>query len=313
MAFNDLFSSARGPGVIGMIMALIVLLGFGLLFMLALDEGAQGGGKSLAAIIRDNETEIEEAKRRIVSGSATLDKIPHLKEKVDALNASKIRNNSLVSAIASLGSSVEEMENANSALIGDWEDYKNKYRAHIRSGAVGNTMSELRTDDGKIYRDVTISKITAMGIDIRHEEGLGRVSYERLPLEMQDLFQFDKQQMLAEANREAETRTAMSQAAARANEAAAVVAEEQKVIDAEEMRKNRVAQIAAKEAQVLSIEGEIRQLEADIGSAERAASSAREAGRRHLNKSGSLRPKLNRKRAELVRVRSEIAVMRASQ
>ena len=44
-------SSARGPGVIGMIMALIVLLGFGVLFMFAFDEDLQGGGQTIEALV----------------------------------------------------------------------------------------------------------------------------------------------------------------------------------------------------------------------------------------------------------------------
>jgi hypothetical protein len=39
MSFSDLMQSGRGPGVIGMLLALVVLVGFGLLFMFAFDEG----------------------------------------------------------------------------------------------------------------------------------------------------------------------------------------------------------------------------------------------------------------------------------
>ena len=51
MSFSDLMSSGRGPGVIGMVMALFVLLGFGLLFTLAFDEGFQGEGITIEAEI----------------------------------------------------------------------------------------------------------------------------------------------------------------------------------------------------------------------------------------------------------------------
>ena len=44
MGFSDLLSSSRGPGVIGVLVALLVLGGFGTLFVV-FDDNMQGGGK----------------------------------------------------------------------------------------------------------------------------------------------------------------------------------------------------------------------------------------------------------------------------
>lgn len=46
MSFSDMMSSGRGPGVIGMILALIVLLGFGVLFMFASRKADRAGNRS---------------------------------------------------------------------------------------------------------------------------------------------------------------------------------------------------------------------------------------------------------------------------
>jgi chromosome segregation ATPase len=312
MAFIDLFSSAKGPGVIGMIMALIVLLGFGLLFMLVFEEGGQGGGKSLSAIVRDNAREIDSQKSRLEIGEATLARMPRLKKTEDDLVTAKLRNTTLSTGISTMTADAEALETDLAALKQEWEGYKNQYRAHIRAEAVGTKMPELRTADGRVYRGVVISKVTAIGIDIRHDEGLGRVNFEQLPEEIRDLYQYDENQMIAAATKEAETRAGLARAVAKAEEAAKDADEEQKALDTEETKRNLVAQIASKEAQASAIEEQIQQLESDISSAESAASAARAAGRRHLNKSGPLRQTLNRKRGELVQIRTEIARIRSS-
>lgn len=312
MAFNDLFSSAKGPGVIGLIMALIVLLGFGGLSILALEDGVQGGGKSLAAIVRDNEREILENRSRIEIGDVTLARVPRFKDVSDNLAAAKERNNVLSTGISSMGANADELEKGVSALREEWEDYKNRYRAQVREAAVGTRMPELRTADGKVFKAVEISKVTAIGVDIRHQDGLGRVSFEQLPPELQDLYQFDKAQMLAEASREEEARAGLAQAVAKAQEAAGVVAEGERAKETEEMRRKLLADIAAKEAQASSIEAQMRQLESDIISAESAASAARASGRMHLNKAGSLRQALNGKRSNLAQLRADITRMRAN-
>lgn len=311
MAFNDLFSSAKGPGVIGLIMALIVLLGFGGLSILALEDGGQGGGKSLAAIVRDKEREIYDSRSRIEIGDVTLARVPRLKEVSDNLAAAKERNNVLSAGISSMGANADGLEKSVAALKEEWEDYKNQYRAQVRQAAVGTKMPELRTADGKVFKDVEISKVTAIGVDVRHQDGLGRVGFEQLPQDLQDLYQFEKAQMVAEVSREEEARAGLAQAVAKAQEAAGVVAEGERAKEEAEIRRKLLADIATKEAQVSSIEAQMRQLESDIISAESAAAAARSSGRMHLNKAGSLRQTLNGKRSNLAQLSADIAQMRA--
>ena len=76
MSFSDMMSSGRGPGVIGMVMALIVLLGFGLLFMFAFDEGLQGGSQSIQSVIAQQAKHIIDDQQAITTGRESLAKIP---------------------------------------------------------------------------------------------------------------------------------------------------------------------------------------------------------------------------------------------
>ncbi len=70
--------------------------------------------------------------------------------------------------------------------------------------------------------------------------------------------------------------------------------------------------IKAKEIEVTGLESEIRQLELDVSNAEAAAAAARAAGKRHLNKAGGIRRILDRKRNDLVNLKTEIARMQST-
>ena len=76
MSFTDMMSSHRGPGVIGMVMGLFVLLGFGVLFVFAFDEGSQGGDLSIESVVRYQAKEIDGYQANIVSGQQNLDQAP---------------------------------------------------------------------------------------------------------------------------------------------------------------------------------------------------------------------------------------------
>lgn len=312
MLFDDLFSSAKGPGVIGTIMALIVLLGFGLLFMLSFDEGFQGGEKSHASIVRETEKEIEGTRSRIQSGEASLQQIPHLEETVSAVNRASARNKSLAAKVSSINVNIQALKENRDDLLTDWEDYKNQYRAHIRTAAVGTSIPKLETTEGKIYLDVVISKVTAIGIHIRHKDGLSHLSFQALPQDIQDYYQYDENQMLSETKRLAEVTHSLNKAAAAAHAANEVAYAEQKENNKKAAREKIIVKIAMMEAQANSFTGQISQLEHDIASAQSAASAARSAGRMHLSNAGSLRGQLNQKRADLLRVQREIVRLNAS-
>ena len=311
MAFIDLFSSAKGPGVIGSLMGLAVLACFGVLATLALDEKYQNGGKSLEFIIRQNDAEILVVKKQIESYQADLTVVPRLKQISESLTLATGRNTLFTTEVSALTSSVSELEAGVETISNEWEDYKNLYRTHVRTKAVGTTLPELKTVQGKVYQEVEIRLVTAIGIDIRHKDGLGRIKFEDLPKEMRDYYQYDEKQMLVAAHREAQERDRHNKAIQAVNQVAEATTNENNAKGKEEQRQKAMARIATMEAQATSIEGQIRQLESDISSADSAAASARSSGRMHLNKAGSIRGELSLKRGELARVRAEIARLRA--
>ena len=64
--FEDIFSSSRGAGVIGALLALLVLVGFGTLFLFVFDKGMQGGDITIESVIRDQDSTITSLKNTTV-------------------------------------------------------------------------------------------------------------------------------------------------------------------------------------------------------------------------------------------------------
>lgn len=311
MGSTDLLTSAKGPGLLGMLLAIFVLIGFGALFMLALDEGGPNK-KSLAARIRDADKRIASQTAMIADGEKILASIPALKRTSSELLEAGARRDFLRARIGQRNSEVRELETGIQGLHEEFSDYKNRYRAFVRNEATGTKMEELKTLSGETFSDVEIRKVTAVGLEIRHRHGHKRIGFADLDEEMQDHYQFNEEQKLAELQREAKVRKRRNRAVAIANKAADRRAAERREIERKEEREKSIAEIAAKEARLVAVTQEIQQLQSELAGSERSARSAREAGRMHLSKSNGINNRIKRKRSEHSRIQTEIASLRAA-
>ena len=183
-------STGRGPGFIGMLMALVVLAGFGLLYVFVLDAEA-GRGASVQTIIKNQEYDIEAYKAQIADYSVVTDTIPIIEEintKLEALKKSAPDREAKVANVRERFSAVEKSFKETAAAF---TSYKDQYRSVVRNKAVGEQFDQLALKSGNVYRKVEIREVSPVGIQIRHEDGQKRVAFEELPDEMQERFQFD--------------------------------------------------------------------------------------------------------------------------
>lgn len=311
MSFSDLMSSGRGPGVIGMIMALIVLLGFGLLFMFAFDEGFQGGGQTIEGLIAEQAREIEGMEDRASAGKESLALVPGRNAAADELSRVKRENLNSQDSIVKLNSRIDAVNQDLVQQRENFEIYKNDYRAQARAAAKGTEMETLETTSGVVYKRVNIREVTAIGIQIRHEEGQKRIAFEELPEAMKDHFQFDPNQKEEALANESSVRDQHDAAVA----AASVVADAQMVrqrdMEKERVREKLNQEIAVKESQITMLKGEILSLERDITRAEADAAAARAAGRMHINKSGSISGNIRSKQSRISTLGMEINQLRS--
>ena len=181
MSFSEMMESGRGPGVIGMLLALLVLVGFGALFVFAFDDKLQGGAQSIESYLASQAKEIADANASISHGQKRLMKAPERHALKKELAGIKRENQSRAARIDSLETGVASAKQDVAALMKAFEGYKDEYRAVARGKAKGETMERLETRDGNAYVNVIIKDVTPIGLQIMHDGGLKRIPYEELP------------------------------------------------------------------------------------------------------------------------------------
>jgi len=203
MSFSDLMSSSRGPGVIGLLMAMIVLLGFGCLFMFAYEPNAQGEGRNIQAIIRDQSSEINTLSDQLNAREKLLEKesVRRVEAQSFALTKASLEKNTQL--VANARQKVADLNGAIPAKSQEFEDYKNAYRQMARAAAKGEAFPEIKTLDGMTYKNVILKEVTAVGIQISHEDGIKRIPFDLLPGALQERFQYDPNQKEEALKREA--------------------------------------------------------------------------------------------------------------
>ncbi|MDC0088354.1 hypothetical protein OAI07_02305, partial [Akkermansiaceae bacterium] len=67
--------------------------------------------------------------------------------------------------------------------------YKNKYKLHVRSSAVGEKLSELTLLSGKTYKDVVIKKVDDLEFVVSNKYGSQAFRYDELPSKFRERFQ----------------------------------------------------------------------------------------------------------------------------
>jgi len=83
-----------------------------------------------------------------------------------------------------------------------FDDYRRKYRQQTWAAAVGESLGDLEIRGGRVYRKSTISKVTEVGLEIRHEDGIARIQGPDLSMAIQDRFQWDDAERMQRLQRE---------------------------------------------------------------------------------------------------------------
>ena len=288
--------------MIGMVLALIVLLGFGCLSMFAFDPRFQGAEHSIESIIASQEREIGDLRGAIAAGNERLAGIPELRKRDKQLAKVSRENLYREGRIASLMDGVESGKEQVAAKMEEFEAYKDEYRSSVRGRAKGTKIDKLVIKSGKSFNNASIREVTAIGMQIRHDAGHVRVDYEELPDELQDYYQFDPSQKLTAMIAERENRAKHSRAVAIVQRAEAEKLAEIRAQEAEIRQNEKLQRIEGMKTQSKSFEDQINQMERRIRI---------EKNKRGLNHSPEMVETLNGMRLRLSALQSEIARLRS--
>lgn len=300
---SDLMTSARGPGVIGTVLALIVLLGFGGLSILVLEDKSIMGGenkhtqiKSKQKAIQEKQLEMEHWKKADVEYRQRKKQLGEIenKQRIVKLKQAEIDRFKLV---------VEEGQNKLANLGQQVADYKKQYQLSERARAVGEEYETMQTKKGDVYEQVSVRKISALGMDIRHKNGVKRIAYQNLSDDLQDRFQFTEDGAKALAAVEQDV-VKMSVQGKRNHQQSVKERRKQQLL--RDYREN----VVKWSTEIASHQARIRLNESKIDAAQQRASSYRARGNRGLNYDSA--KKEDRKAYQLRKSSSRLSAMISS-
>jgi hypothetical protein len=178
-----------------MIMASVVLIGLGLFLKHVLDEGAQERRRRIELLIANQAKDIEREKIQIETANKALEQASSIRnagvKELRRMEQESMATNEKIGILKNkIVAEKTEIEHSIKAL----DSYRINYRNYVRSKAKGEIIEALETLSGVTYKNVSIREVTAIGVQIRHEDGQKRIPYEDLPEAMQIRFQFDKKE-----------------------------------------------------------------------------------------------------------------------
>lgn len=189
MPLSDLLTSTRGPGVIGTVLALIVLLGFGSLMILVSDNSE---GSGLPAKVKEKESHVQSLESQVAHWKKAAVVYKENRAKLGEIEDTRGKIARARSRITVAKEARRQAELKFRKLDGQFESYKKQYRLAERARAVGEEIPVLKTKDGKTYEGVKIRRVTALEIRFSHKSGITGVHYKNLPDVLRDRFQFSE-------------------------------------------------------------------------------------------------------------------------
>ena len=311
MNFSDMMQGSRGPGLIGIFLALIVMLGFSLLAMFAFDEGMQGGGQTIQSVISQQKREIDSLRQNISSTESALARGVGYASIVKELAAVKRDIQGRISNMNTLKMDITTANEEIAAIERDFEDYKNKYRTFIRAKAKGRIVGHFETRKGEVFENVVIKEVTPIGMQISHNGGIGRIAYEDLPDSMQEEFQFDSNQKVAAVAKETAIWNEHATAVLASDVVVSQKASEQKIADAQAEREKKLRNIEVLKSQINSLQSDIVNLRHDLDLEVIQANRARSVGHIRLGSSGAIHAEIQAKQNQISTLQAEVSNLQA--
>jgi hypothetical protein len=270
-----------GPGVVGVGLGLLVLLGFGGLTMAVWDGRLNGeNATKLRDMVNSQDAQILGIKGDITRAQ---EDILYAKRKEVALD--KLESlNKVVEASAEkreeMKQAVAEAEKAIGTIGEDQIAYRDKYRVYGRERAIGEEFEELELRDGKVLKQVTLRRISPNKVAFGTQYGSTSVTWEELPESWSSRFQIGEGEIEEHNQRLAEVRLARSEHMADIRE--------DRMADLKLMEKKRnVATIGnniqSGNADILNVERRIAQLESKESEYKRRGRSASTKGARNMH------------------------------
>ncbi len=111
-----------------------------------------------------------------------------------ALASHRRKSDGLVQRRAELERTRADLAVAIPSLENQFSSYRAEYRQQTWNGAIGRKIGTLAIRGGRIYQDAEITRVTDVGLEIRHRDGIARIQGPDLDAEWQDRFQWSDEE-----------------------------------------------------------------------------------------------------------------------
>lgn len=258
--FEDMFSSHRGAGVIGTVVAVGVLAVLGTLFLLVFDQDFQGGEKSIEAVIRDQGTQIEQLSSAIRARTNQLGDVAKNKLIAENIDSLKRQLESKGNRCVDANQQITVLHDAISKVDRERETYIVAYRKAERAGEISKAYPELTTKAGRTYKSVVIKKIDDLRVSVTHEGGSGVIYWNDLPDEMMDRLQFTKELAEQQTKREQGSAAQFAASAKESDIKSSIAHVKEQMSNATSTFESQKSQVSQSEAKIQDCQRQITQL-----------------------------------------------------
>ena len=192
-----MLSSEEHPGVFTFLVGMIVLVmaGVGLSLMVDRHFKFSRGSNTVQHEIRLNAAEITELTARKEEASQLLS-AENLKLQPDLPNYQDVsaRLEQLGQRKVTLEKSRPQIRESIAALEEEFTRYRATFRRKLWADAIGESLGTLAVRGGRVFQQATITRVTDVGLEIRHEHGIARIQAPDLDPKMQQRFQWSDEE-----------------------------------------------------------------------------------------------------------------------
>jgi hypothetical protein len=194
----DQFTNNDNSGMVGFLVGIIILVFAGIFFSLLADKRFSFSSNriSLESTIRDEKVELDSLKSRLETAREHWRKhCEPLSSQGDSVSevAASLRANQ--ARVKGLREEVTAAKAELATVTEDYEEYRSRYRQQVRGAASEEQLGELKSRTGRTYTNVTIRKVSAAGIEIRHDQGISRLLPEELDPAWHERFQWTRDEV----------------------------------------------------------------------------------------------------------------------
>ena len=200
-----MLSNDDHPGLFAFMVGVIVVVmtAVGLSLLMDRKFSFSRSANALQNVIKSHAEEIELLKAHIRESSGDLaESDPKRRQAAAGLESFQRQVVGDSQRLKSLNETREGLRKAIPAITGEYAKYRAKYREQTWLGAVGESLGTLTLRGGREYLQAVITKVTDVGLEIRHADGIARIQAPDLDQSFQDRFQWNDEERRARLKEE---------------------------------------------------------------------------------------------------------------